>query len=367
MESLSKIAIIGTGLIGGSIGLSLGRKKLCAQICGIDEFSVIHHALERGVISEGFTPPDLAKAVKGAEVIFICTPIEKIMDFIPKLKPLVDKHAIICDVGSTKVQIVHYAAKYFTDDSAYFLGSHPMAGSELKGVESADPYLFENTVWVLTPYQMVPDEYIRKIGNLLEGLGARVLLLSPEQHDKVASAVSHLPQMIAIALTNLISKFHHENPNYVKLAAGGFRDMTRIASSPYSLWKEICKTNTNQIVYFIDEFIAELSQLKQRLVNNQIETDFEKAIVTRLAIPKDTKGFLKPAYEISVGVEDKPGVIAKLSTILADNNINIKDIEVLKIREGEGGTFRMAFSSEQDRKKAIELIHSIGFSCYPRE
>lgn len=367
MQSLSKITIIGVGLIGGSIGLSVRRKKLCSHICGVDEFSVIHKALEQGIITEGFRPLDLTRAVNRADLIFICTPIEQIIEIIPKISNVVSKQTLICDVGSTKTKIIQQAAKFFTDANVYFLGSHPMAGSESKGVNAADPYLFENVVWVLTPYQKMPDTYIRKIGTLLEELGAKVLLLSPELHDKIAAAVSHLPQMIAIALTNLISKFQQENSNYIRLAAGGFRDMTRVASSPYSIWKDICQTNTNQIVYFIDKFIAELTQLKQNLLNNQIEADFEKANITRLAIPRDTKGFLKPAFDISIGVEDKPGVIAKLSSVLAKNNINIKDIEVLKVREGEGGTIRMAFSNEQHREQAIQLIQDIGFSCHKRD
>lgn len=367
MEPLSKVTIIGTGLIGGSIGLSIKRKKICPKISGVDEFSIIHRALERGIITEGFTSNDLHKAVEDAELIFICIPIEQIMDILPKLQKIVSKGTIICDVGSTKVKIVQHAAKYFTEDDVFFLGTHPMAGSESKGVDAADPYLFENIVWVLTPYQKLPDSYIRKIGNFLETLGAKVLLLSPEFHDKIASAVSHLPQMIAIALTNLIAKFQQENPNFIRLAAGGFRDMTRIASSPYSIWKDICQTNASEIAYFIDEFIVELNQIKQNLLNNDIEQNFEKANITRLAIPKDTKGFLKPAYDISIGVEDKPGIIAKLSSVLAEKNINIRDIEVLKVREGEGGTIRMAFSSEQDRTQAIDLIKSRGFSCYKRD
>lgn len=366
MQAIKKITIIGVGLIGGSIGLSLKRKKLCSHICGVDEYSIIHRALERGIITEGFSSTDLTEAVAGADFVFICTPIESIINILPKLSEVVSPNTIVCDVGSTKLKIVQEATKYFNKNDMFFIGSHPMAGAESKGVDAADHYLFENAVWVLTPHQKMPEKYIRKIGILLENLGAKVLLLSPELHDRIAAAVSHLPQIIAVTLTNLIYRFQQENPNYSRLAAGGFRDITRIASSPYSIWKDIFQTNANEIVYFIDEFIAELNQIKHNLLTNHIEQDFERASITRLSIPKDTKGFLKPAYDISIGVEDKPGVIAMLSTTLANNNINIKDIEVLKVREDEGGTIRMAFSSEQDRTKAIKLIQEIGFSCYAR-
>ncbi|MBD3288608.1 prephenate dehydrogenase/arogenate dehydrogenase family protein [candidate division KSB1 bacterium] len=367
MEKISKVAIIGLGVMGGSIGLSIKQRKLCEHVVGVDEFSVIHNALDRGAIDEGFDKSEMQKALESAEIVFICTPINQILDLIQQVSAHVSPNTIVCDVGSTKSQIVDKATKHFKNNDIYFIGSHPMAGSEMKGIEAADHYLFENVVWVLTPHQKMPDTSIRKLGTLLENIGAKVLMLSPEQHDKIAAAVSHLPQLLAISLTNMIARFHQENPNYIRLAAGGFRDMTRIASSPYSIWKDIIRSNVPQIETFIDEFIKELQQTKKDLKSDRIEHDFEKANVTRLAIPKDTKGFMKPTYDISVGVEDKPGVIAVLSTTLADNNINIKDIEVLKVREGEGGTIRMSFSTWHDRSQAIELITEQGFSCYSRD
>ncbi len=367
MQTISKVTIIGVGLIGGSIGLSLKRRHLCQRVTGVDEFSIIHRAMDRKIIDEGFDPTALDRAIVDAEIIFICTPIRQIMEILPGIIDLASPQTIICDVGSTKAKIVGQATQHLTGKHLYFLGSHPMAGSELNGVDAADAYLFENVVWVLTPYQKIPDTYIRKIGTLLESMGSKVLLLSPELHDKIAAGVSHLPQMIAIALTNLIGSYRPENPNYLRLAAGGFRDMTRIASSPYSIWKDICQTNSEQIAFFIDQFIGELSQLKDKLTGKGLEEDFEKANLTRMSIPKDSKGFLKAAYDISVGVEDKPGVIAGLATVLAEHDINIKDIEVLKIREGEGGTIRMAFISEENRNRAIQLIRDIGFTCHARD
>jgi len=367
MKKLSKVTIIGVGLIGGSIGLSLRQKNLCDHICGIDEYSIIHRALERGILTEGCGYTDLASSVEDAEIVFICTPIQQIFEIIPRLSKAVGPNTIVCDVGSTKAHIVQFAASYFNQQNAYFIGTHPMAGSEFRGLDAADYYLFENAVWVLTPDQKMPDEYIRKIGTLLEKLGAKVLFLSPEQHDHIAAAVSHLPQMLAVTLTNLIARFNQENPNYLRLAAGGFRDMTRIASSPFSIWKDILQHNQEPLLFFIDEFIKDLKQVKENLLTSQVEDDFEKANVTRLAIPKDTKGFLKPTYDISIGVEDKPGVIARLASLLAEQQINIKDIEILKVREGEGGIIRMAFANEKDRTTAMELIKHAGFSCQKRD
>lgn len=366
METYSRITIIGMGLVGGSIALALKRKNFCETITGVDEFSIIHKALERGTINEGFNRTQLENAVKGSEIIFICTPVQQIIELLPVIAKAADENALVCDVGSSKGYIVEEANKHFPENK-YFLGTHPMAGAETKGIESADPFLFENAIWVVTPGHRIPEKITRKVGLLLEGMGARILMLTPSMHDRIIAAVSHLPQFAAVALVNLIARFHQEDANYLKLAAGGFRDMTRIASSPFSVWRDICRTNKEQISNFIDEYIVELQRIKQYLQNQELESYFNQAAITRLAIPRDAKGFIRPMYDVSIAVEDQPGVIARFSNILAENGINIKDIEVLKVREGEGGTIRLSFENEADRQKAVDLIRQAGFSCYARD
>lgn len=366
METYSRITIIGTGLIGGSIALALKRKNFCDTVVGVDEFSTIHRAMDRGTIDEGFNRNELNKAVKGSEFIFICTPVQQIFELLPVVAKAADEGALVCDVGSSKEFIVEEANKHFPE-SKYFLGTHPMAGAESRGIESADAFLFENAIWVITPGHLIPEKMTRKLGLLLEGMGARILMLTPKMHDRIIAAVSHLPQFAAVAMVNLIARFHQEDPNYLKLAAGGFRDMTRIASSPFAVWRDICRTNQQQIANFIDEYIAELQRIKQLLNEQHLEPYFNQAAITRLAIPRDSKGFIRPQYDISIAVEDQPGVIAKFSGVLAKNKINIKDIEVLKVREGEGGTIRLSFDNEADRQKAVDLIREAGFSCYARD
>jgi len=366
METYSRITIIGMGLIGGSIALAMKRKKFCETIIGVDEFSTIHRALERGTINEGFNRTELEKAVKGSEIIFICTPVQQIVELLPVVAQAADENALVCDVGSSKSYIVEQANKQFPENK-YFLGTHPMAGAETRGIESADPFLFENAIWVMTPGHRIPEKITRKLGLLLEGMGARILMLTPKMHDRIIAAVSHLPQFAAVAMVNLIARFYQEDPNYLKLAAGGFRDMTRIASSPFSVWRDICRTNKEQIINFIDEYIAELQHIKKLLQDQNMESYFNQAAITRLAIPRDSKGFIRPQYDISIAVEDEPGIIAKFSGVLAKNGVNIKDIEVLKVREGEGGTIRLSFDNEADRQQAVDLVREAGFSCYARD
>ncbi|MFZ5517123.1 MAG: prephenate dehydrogenase/arogenate dehydrogenase family protein [Candidatus Zhuqueibacterota bacterium] len=366
MQKCSQITIIGTGLIGGSIGLALNRKKFCQTIIGVDEYSIIHKALERGAISEGYNPAELAQALKGSDLIFLCTPVQQIVELLPQIAQFADENALVCDVGSTKTLIVSEANKYFGKRN-FFLGTHPMAGAEKRGIESADPFLFENAIWVLTPGLLVPEAITRKVGTLFESIGAKILMLTPEMHDDIAAGVSHLPQFAAVAMVNLLGRHNQQNANFLKLAAGGFRDMTRIASSPFSVWKDICRTNRDQIVKFLEEYMNELKQVRNHLLDQDLETYFDRAATTRLAIPKDSKGFLRPLHDVSIAVEDIPGVIAKFSNLLAQNNINIKDIEVLKVREGEGGSIRLAFDTERERREAVKLIRDAGFSCYARD
>ena len=265
------------------------------------------------------------------------------------------------DVGSTKLKIVETASRYFSGNR-YFMGGHPMTGSEGRGIENADTLLFENSVYILTPQQNIPDAITRNLGNLLESIGAKVLFIDPATHDKVAAGISHLPQILAVSLVNLISNYEQDSPLFLKLAAGGFRDMTRIASSPYDIWKDILNTNHEKLAEFIDEFITVLRTNQKHLNDDVLSKAFQEAAHHRLSIPRDTKGFLRPHYDLSIRVEDKPGVIAEISTALAAEHINIKDIEVLKVREGDSGTIRISLETPEDREQAQIILKKIGYS-----
>jgi prephenate dehydrogenase len=366
IEQFKRVLIIGVGLIGGSLGLALKRKGFKGKIIGVDDPAVLEQAKQRKILDEAYPTDQVEKAVAGADLIFLCTPIVEIIRLLPIIGKCVKSNTLITDVGSTKRRIVETANIHMPADCD-FIGGHPMAGSEARGVEAADPFLFENTTYVLTPSRPTNEMTRKALGELLEMIGAKVLLLLPTLHDEIAAAVSHLPQMASIALMNLIANRHEESPYFLKMAAGGFRDMTRIASSPYSVWEPIRQTNADMISTFIDAYIIELQKVKEILLTPGLEKYFEKANRKRLSIPKDTKGFMRPQFDISVSVEDKPGMIAHIAKTLAEKNINIKDIEVLKIREDEGGTIRLSFSTKQDRVKALDLLKEKGFECRKRE
>ncbi|MDZ7722342.1 MAG: prephenate dehydrogenase [candidate division KSB1 bacterium] len=365
-DHFKTISIIGVGLIGGSLGLALRRKKFRGRVIGIDDPYVLENALKRGAIDEGISRINIKDGLEHSDLVFLCTPITDIMQLLKEIGDYVKSGTLITDVGSIKRQIVE-TANLHLPSSCSFIGGHPMAGSEFRGVHAADPFLFENTSYVLTPSRPVDVSKRQALGELLECIGAKVLLLQPKLHDEIAGAVSHLPQMAAIALMNLVAKKQTESPHFLKMAAGGFRDMTRIASSPFGIWEDICDTNADMITGFIDAYVKELEELKG-IINNKgkLESYFHDAAKNRLSIPTDTKGFLNPQYEISVSVEDRPGIIADIAGTLAKESINIKDIEVLKIREDEGGTIRLAFAGESEQTSAIELLQKHGFECRKR-
>ncbi|NOY58164.1 MAG: prephenate dehydrogenase [Calditrichaeota bacterium] len=365
IEQFKSILIIGVGLIGGSMGLALKRKGFKGTLIGVDSPEVVERALQKNVIDEGFAREDLQKATTEADLIFISTPIVEILELLQVLGNFVRPGTLITDVGSTKRKIVETANIHLPADCD-FIGGHPMAGSELRGVQAADPFLFENTTYVLTPSRPIRESTRKGLGELLELVGAKVLLLSPSLHDEIAAAVSHLPQMASVALMNLAARKQEESPHFLKMAAGGFRDMTRIASSPFGIWEHIRETNADMIAQFIDEYINELKKVRELLNTPELAKYFENAARNRLSIPKDTKGFLRPQFEVSVSVQDKPGMLALITQTLAGENINIKDIEVLKIREDEGGTMRLAFSTKEERETAMVLLKEKGLECNKR-
>jgi prephenate dehydrogenase len=364
--SLKNITIVGLGLIGGSLAAAFKRKKIASQLIGIDHKPVVEKALKCKLIQAGFGREELRQGIREADLIILATPIKAILALTPIIAEVAKPGALVTDVGSTKEEIVNTTMAHLPKD-VYFLGGHPMTGSEKKGLKSADPFLFENAIYVLTKTPNVPNELVEAFVEMIEAIGSKVLFLSPKLHDEIAAVVSHLPQMLAVTLMHYASKLNKRNAAFLKLAAGGFRDMTRVASSPYELWADICKTNSENIKSAIDQFISELTVIKNLISDSKLESIFNEAAQSRLSIPRDTRGFLRPHFDLSVVVEDKPGMIAAISTPLAEQNINIKDIEVLKVREGDAGTLRLAFESEEEREQTLQLLVKKGFLVTKRD
>jgi prephenate dehydrogenase len=362
------VAIYSVGLLGGSIGLALKASGYKGRIIGMSSQASIATAMSLGCIDEGHPYAALDTVIKNAGCLFLCSPIHAIISAIERLGVLdIPKGCVITDVGSTKSEIVA-AARRCLPSHAHFIGGHPMAGSEKRGPSSADPYLFQNALYVLTPGENTPGEVVRDFSAFLDAkLGCRHAVLDPETHDTIAAAVSHVPHLLAVALVNVAAAMDGRVPGTLSLAAGGFRDMTRIASSPYALWHDILATNKSRIGPVIDEVIAALSAMKQGLLADGLKESFDSAAATRAKIPGSSKGFIQAPCDVYVVVKDQPGMIALMANACAKENINIKDIEVIKVRENEAGTIRLAFETKDIAAAAVGLFHGLGLTAWERE
>jgi len=367
MKNQPRVCIVGLGLIGGSLALSLRRSGAVSHLTGVSRPETLAAAESLGALDDGFGYEDLEKAAAECDLVVLATPIKRILSLLETLGRFdLPEGLIVSDVGSTKGLIVE-AARRSLPEGVLFIGGHPMAGSEKSGIGAADPFLFQNAIYVLCPGKNVSREAAEELGGLLEKTGARVMVMEAAVHDRTVAAVSHLPQFVAVALVDFAARRDAAGCHALKLAAGGFRDMTRIASSPFAVWGDIVETNTDSIREALKEFADSLSAIADDLDPARLEKLFERAAVARSGIPRDTKGFLRPLAELLVVVEDRPGIIARIAVPLAEEGINIRDIEVLKVREGEGGTMRLAFESRKVSERAKRILEGRGFSVRHRE
>jgi len=356
-QNINHISIIGLGLIGGSIAKAIKNSDENYLITAYDKDQVLENALTENVINKKLQSIDEAGE---ADLIFLCLPIETNLEVFKKLAPKISDKTIISDVSGIKLPFQREWEKL--DSKGYYIGGHPMTGKEIGGYENSDPLLFENSVYIVTE-NLKKNSYFENFKQVLELLGVNILFIPAKQHDVIAASVSHLPQLLAVTLVNTAS-LKTDEYNFLDLAAGGFRDLTRIASSEYDIWDQVIKQNKDQIITAIDEFSYELHSLKKWIEKDKtkkISTYFENARKSRDEIPKNSKGFLNPLHEIFIFVKDEPGVISKISTKLFEENINIKDIELLKIREGNGGTFRLSFETKKIAESAKSVLSDIGF------
>jgi prephenate dehydrogenase len=361
------VVIYSVGLLGGSLGLALRNSGFKGRIIGLSSPDKAEIAKKLGCIDDAYPYDKLADIIGSTDLLVLCPPVNVIKKTIERLASLpLPEGLVITDVGSTKQEIADLA-KRVLPARVTFVGGHPMAGSEKNGPAAADPYLFQNAIFVLTPQAEAAGARDRDLAAFLEKfLGCRTLFLDAAVHDRIVAAVSHVPHLLAVALVNLAQGVDTEVPGTLALAAGGFRDMTRIAGSSYELWHDILSTNKNAIEPLLEEMIRQIGAMKRQLRENALRQAFEQAEQTRSRIPQNAKGFLHQLSEVLVVVKDEPGIIAKIASALARRDINIRDIEVLKVREGEGGTIRLAFDSPAAATEAAELLQSIGFTARER-
>jgi prephenate dehydrogenase len=269
-----RVAIVGLGLLGGSLGLALKKAGFPGRIAGYARRAETRErALAAGVVDEGFA--DVTEAVHGADLVILATPVAVILDHLPRLQPHLSPRALITDVGSTKRMICERAAELYAQQPL-FLGGHPMAGKESSGLENADARLFENARYVLTPLkpEHLDDDRVQAFRALVAAIGARPLTTDPATHDRAVAYLSHLPQLLSSGLASLIEEKYASEDLSLEVAASGFRDMTRLADSPYSIWRDICLTNTENVQMALDSLIQKLESIKMHLGDRELEREF---------------------------------------------------------------------------------------------
>jgi prephenate dehydrogenase len=283
---LEQITIIGTGLIGGSFAAAVRKHGFRGRIVGCDRDPVLERARAAGLIDAAAGDP--VEASRGSQIVVLATPVGAIIDLVERLGPVLPAEALITDVGSTKAEVMARARAVFgAAVGKRFLGGHPMAGKEHSGVEHADPDLFRNAAWLLTPVvgQNLLAGMQGQFVALLETIGARIMTFDAEQHDRLCAWVSHLPQMLATALAGaLIDEFgasqHSGHPALDDIGAVGgraLREMTRIAASSYSMWRDVAFTNTANIEEALHRLEQRLAHVRENLRNPALREEFEKA------------------------------------------------------------------------------------------
>lgn len=362
----NKVGFIGLGLIGGSIA-----KKMKADHPDIHIYATAHHeetvkeAYREGLIDNDTLLP--LTAFHDCDIIFLCAPVQRNLDYLSELKDIIQKDCYITDVGSTKTEIHEEVIRLGLE--ANFIGGHPMTGSEKTGILAADKTLLENAYYIITPTAITPQSDVEDFREFVRSLGSIPLILDYKTHDYSTAAISHLPHMIAYSLVNLVQQIDDDNETMKSIAAGGFKDITRIASSSPVMWQNICASNRQQILVLMDKYTALLSRLR-----SYIEASDEQALLDFFQSAKDYRDSLSlPSiktdstyYELFVDLPDETGGIAKVSRILADAGISIKNIGIVNNREFEEGILHISFADERSRSKAKELLDAQGYTTHLR-
>ena len=294
MTRFRQITVIGTGLIGGSFALAAKKSGFRGKIVGCDRKPVLARAKKLRAIDIAIADP--IAACQGSDLVVLATPVGGIIELIEKLAPHLSSDALLTDVGSTKSEVMRVAQRTFgADASQRFLGGHPMAGKESSGIEFADAKLFNGAVWFLTPTSDQPPKS-RKIAaftSLARKMGAKIIALDAADHDRLCAWISHVPQMISTALAAVLVEEY--GPKAPLLEAGGraLREMTRIASSPYSMWRDIAITNKEQIADALLKLEQELAHIRENLDTRELEAEFDRAHQLKRVLPKKARKQLR--------------------------------------------------------------------------
>jgi prephenate dehydrogenase len=360
------IGFIGLGLIGGSMAKAIRKIHPDYTIVAYNRTKeVALKAKQEGVIDIICEEQDSHFA--NCDFIFLCTPVEQNIKYLSYLKGIIKRDCILSDVGSVK-GIIHKQVNEL-GLSGSFIGGHPMAGSEKTGYENSNSHLLENAYYILTPGEEVSLPMISSYVELVSSIHAIPLVLTYEEHDYITAGISHLPHLIASTLVNLVKNLDNEEEHMKMIAAGGFKDITRIASSSPTMWEQICMENPENISKVLDEYIRLLIQVRYDVDHHNkgaIYQMFSTSRDYRDSIDILPKGPLKKAYELYCDLEDEAGGIAAIATILAMDGISIKNIGIIHNREFEQGVLHIEFYDQDAMDRGLALLQKRNYMVYQR-
>ena len=364
--SIQTLGFIGLGLIGGSIVKTARRiYPNLHMIARSGRQLTITEAYKDGLIdnAKNASIEDFADC----DYIFLCTPVQQNLTYIRQLKDVMKDSCILTDVGSVKGDIHQAIADLGMD--AHFIGGHPMAGSEKTGISNATAYLLENAYYILTPTAQVDSVYVNEFRDFIASLGAIPMILDYDAHDKATAAISHLPHVIASALVNLVEQSDDAHETMKTIAAGGFKDITRIASSSPVMWEEICLSNQKKLLLMLDAYQESLSEIRARIEAADacgINRFFQSAKNYRDSLAVTPKGPLRTVFELYCDLIDEAGGIATIATILASNRLSIKNIGIIHNREFEEGVLKIEMYDQPSYDRTISLLRKYHYTVYER-
>lgn len=363
---MKTIGFIGLGLMGGSIARAIRKYHKDYHLLAYDQNrDTLATAVSSGIIDAVCESED--DRFSNCDYIFLCSPVEYNVKYLKYLKQIIGPDTIITDVGSVKGPIHNEIQKL--DMESCFIGGHPMAGSEKSGFEASSDRLIENAYYIITPEGEVPLDKLTDFTELVSSLGAIPMVLTSEEHDFITAGVSHLPHIIASALVNLVSMLDNDQEYMKTIAAGGFRDITRIASSSPVMWEQICVENSENISNVLDDFIRLLIQIRCFIDNKDAQSLYQMFASSRDyrdSIDVTDNGLLKKLYVLYLDIADEAGGIATIATILAMDKISIKNIGIIHNREFEEGVLKIEFYDQDSMERGESLLRKRNYIIYER-
>lgn len=357
----STFGFIGLGLIGGSIAKGIKRSCPDARIMAyMRTRSRLEQAQADGIVD--VILDGVGEELRECDIIFLCTPVEYNAQYLSIIRPWLKPGAILTDVGSTKSNIHQVVKELGMED--VFIGGHPMAGSEKTGYENATDHLLENAYYIVTPTAVTRREDVDRMVAVAELIGSIPIVLDYNEHDRIVAAISHLPHLIASSLVNLVKNSDNQEESMRRLAAGGFKDITRIASSSPEMWEQICMTNTANLVPMMESYIASLQKILDELKDRNaaaIHDLFETSRTYRNSFSERARGSVTPDYSFTVDIVDEPGGISTLSCILSARGISICNIGINHNREHGEGALRITFYDEDAMNRAWEQLRKYNY------